>query len=330
MKKYNRSILVALTLTFLMILPMGGNFLIPQGQLRTAATGDVWLTDVPELEIGETYDMQVLIDCGSQDVAAYGFDINWDQAIVIVQGETDGVVAGVDGFIAAKNINNAEGTMRVSGFDATGATGSSQFHMLTITWEAVAPGETLLDLIVNTLIDPDLGNIGTPNAIDTTITVAGIAVAPVINSPANVNYEEGETGNSITWTATDDNPTSYIITQNGQQVASGSWSSGSGITINVDNLSPGTYTYICTVSDVDGLTDSDSVSVTVTEIPAVAPVINSPGNVNYQEGETGNSITWTATDDNPTTYAITRDGQQVASGSWSSGSGITINVDSLS
>jgi len=88
---------------------------------------------------------------------------------------------------------------------------------------------------------------------------------PSINSPANINYQEGDIGNSITWTATDDNPTTYTITRGSTQVASGSWSSGSPITVSVDDLSIGTYTYTCTVSDGDGQTDSDSVIVTVSE-----------------------------------------------------------------
>ncbi|MBY9005506.1 MAG: glycoside hydrolase family 9 protein [Candidatus Lokiarchaeota archaeon] len=96
--------------------------------------------------------------------------------------------------------------------------------------------------------------------------VGPVITPPSINSPVNVNYQEGETGNTITWVATDDNPTTYIITRNGQQVASNSWSSGSAIIINVDGLLDGTYTYICTVSDGDGQSDSDTVIVTVSTI----------------------------------------------------------------
>jgi len=92
-----------------------------------------------------------------------------------------------------------------------------------------------------------------------------ISDPPSINSPANINYEAGDTGNSITWIATDDNPTTYTIILDGTQVDSGSWSSGSQITINVDDLSIGTHIYTCTVTDGDGQTDSDSVTVTVSE-----------------------------------------------------------------
>ena len=78
-----------------------------------------------------------------------------------------------------------------------------------------------------------------------------------------MNYELGDTGNSITWTATDDNPTTYTVTRGGTQVASGSWTSGSPITVSVDGLSIGSYTYTITVNDGDGQSASDSVTVTV-------------------------------------------------------------------
>jgi len=89
---------------------------------------------------------------------------------------------------------------------------------------------------------------------------------PILNSPSNINYQVGDTGNSITWTATDDNPSTYTVIRGTAQVASGSWSSGSPITVSVDGLSEGTYTYTCTVNDADGLSDFDSVTVTVSDI----------------------------------------------------------------
>ena len=92
---------------------------------------------------------------------------------------------------------------------------------------------------------------------------------PTISHPSDISYQEGQTGNSISWTATDDNPTTYTITQNGAQIASGSWSSGSSISINVDGLSAGTYTYTCTVFDGNSQTVSDSVTLTVTEISVI-------------------------------------------------------------
>ncbi|MBY9005505.1 MAG: glycoside hydrolase family 5 protein, partial [Candidatus Lokiarchaeota archaeon] len=49
------------------------------------------------------------------------------------------------------------------------------------------------------------------------------------------------------------------------------------------------------------------------------PSINHPFDLSYIEGDTGNIISWTATDSDPSTYTISRDGSQVQSGSWTSG-----------
>ncbi len=88
---------------------------------------------------------------------------------------------------------------------------------------------------------------------------------PTITSPNDINYIEGDTGNSISWTANDMNPATYTITIDGTQVQSGSWNSGVPININVDGLNLGSYTYIIVVSDQSGLTTTDSVIVTVSQ-----------------------------------------------------------------
>ena len=91
----------------------------------------------------------------------------------------------------------------------------------------------------------------------------GLDPIPSLNQPADISYTEGDTGNSISWIATDNNPTIYIITENTVEVQSGSWSSGTPININVDGLSQGSYTYIIIVSDQAGQTATDTVIVTV-------------------------------------------------------------------
>ena len=433
--------------------------------------GDVWFSSVSTQTVGDTFETKIYVNTSSQKLNTYGIEISFDPNVIIVLGEADGVVAGDDGFISAKNVINADGWMNIAGFDAFGKGPSFQLHLLTINWTAIGPGTSSLDLYVDILEDQNLNSIGTPNAIDSSIVVGGGSVeTPVLNSPSDVSYNEGETGNSITWTATDDNPTTYTVTQDGNQVDSGSWSSDSGITMSVDNLSVGSYIYNCIVNDGDGLSDSDSVTVTVVpdpsgdvwfssvstqyvrdtfeteiyvntsnqnigayefdiaynksvirierahhnivagaegfvskiyylndsrgirisgfddigkgpsfqlhlltitwnalvegislldlsinvledtdgnsigtpndidgsvvvEINPEAPVLNSPTDIAdiyyYQESTTGHSLTWRAIDDNPTTYRVTRNGQEVAFGLWSSGVGITVNIDGL-
>ncbi|MHA2171252.1 MAG: LamG-like jellyroll fold domain-containing protein, partial [Candidatus Kariarchaeaceae archaeon] len=61
-----------------------------------------------------------------------------------------------------------------------------------------------------------------------------------------------------------------------------------------------------------------------------APVITvSPGNYQYSEGDPGNILTWVATDAQPDTYQVLKEGNPVASNSWSSGANIDVNVDGL-
>ncbi|MFW9889018.1 MAG: fibronectin type III domain-containing protein, partial [Candidatus Thorarchaeota archaeon] len=90
--------------------------------------------------------------------------------------------------------------------------------------------------------------------------------SPTINHPSDIEYTEGELGHSITWTPADTNPDSFHITRNGVMVISGGWL-GDDITLNVDLLPEGTYTFNCTVFDESGNTASDVVVVTVEPQP---------------------------------------------------------------
>ncbi len=154
---------------------------------------------------------------------------------------------------------------------------------------------------------------------------------PTIDSPVDVNYEVGQTGYSITWTPSDTDPGTYQITRNGSLLKSGSWnSSGETIVINVDGLGVGGYSYRCTVTDSIAQTAFDEVIVSVQPIPNPIPYIDSPSNYTYEEVTTGHSITWNPTDNDPSTYQITRNGTLIKSGTWNfSGEAITINIDGL-
>ncbi len=152
-------------------------------------------------------------------------------------------------------------------------------------------------------------------------------VAPKIDQPADITYVEGTTGHSITWNPSDDNPDHYNITKNGDVVDSGPWDGGS-ITIGIDGLLTGTYTYTCTVNDTEGHWASYGVTVTVVRDDN-NPTIDSPSDITYEVNTTGHSITWTPSDEYPLSYNVTRDGVLVFNRPWNGGS-ITINVDGLS
>jgi len=235
-------------------------------KVTSTAVGDVWFSSVSTQTVGDTFETEIYVNTGSQNLAAYGFDIAYNEDVIQIASDND-VEAGSEGFVSAVNIDNDNGLVTIAGFEATGTGPSSQLHLLTITWTAVGAGSTSLDLSILDLADTMIETIGTPNAIDGSVEVEGAPTqAPVLNSPSNVNYVEGDTGNSITWTATDDNPTTYTIIQNGSQVASDFWSSGNAITINVDGLSPGLYIYTITVYDGSGNNATDSVYVIVNKV----------------------------------------------------------------
>ncbi len=97
--------------------------------------------------------------------------------------------------------------------------------------------------------------------------------APEIDEPDDVSYEEGSIGNSITWTPTDTNPYKYSVTKDGVVVEEGYWESGEEIEIDVDGLSVGEYTYVCSVNDTGGNSASDEVTVEVTEAVSEFPLM---------------------------------------------------------
>ena len=87
---------------------------------------------------------------------------------------------------------------------------------------------------------------------------------PIIDHPNDITYVEGTTGNIITWNPSDENPSNYEVTREGIPVNSSSWDGGS-ITLNVDGLPIGNYTYKCTVYDESDQNASDTVIVRVIE-----------------------------------------------------------------
>ncbi len=64
-------------------------------------------------------------------------------------------------------------------------------------------------------------------------------------------------------------------------------------------------------------------------IDSTKPYISRPGNIEYNEGETGNEIDWIPIDDFPRNYEVLFNDSVIQSGQWNSTEWITINVDGL-
>jgi YD repeat-containing protein len=94
-----------------------------------------------------------------------------------------------------------------------------------------------------------------------------------VNSPEDIEYAEGETGNIITWipTGVDLIDPTYSIMRGTRVVKTGTWTSGRAISIDVDDLLEGDYSYQIILADGLGAEISDSVDVLVLEPEADSP-----------------------------------------------------------
>jgi parallel beta-helix repeat protein len=150
-------------------------------------------------------------------------------------------------------------------------------------------------------------------------------LVPTIDSPSDREYHLDTTGHSITWTPSDLNPDSYEVYGDHNMVQSGNWD-GSAIAVSVDGLSIGVHNYTVVVNDTSGNMAKDTVLVNVWDLP---PELDSPSDLIFEVGTTGNNIFWNASDYNPDTYVIFMNDSLVDSGTWD-GLPITFSVDGLS
>ena len=143
-----------------------------------------------------------------------------------------------------------------------------------------------------TIIFFDTNNVSISNSVFITV----INPAPVLTHPADVTFNAGTSGNKVTWLATDNNPNTFILYRNNVNIANGNWKSSDSITLNLDDLIPGTYNFTLVVSDTAGLKTSDSVLVTVNKpvsaVPTPQITIVSPGDIKYYTYWTNAKLTW--------------------------------------
>ena len=151
-------------------------------------------------------------------------------------------------------------------------------------------------------------------------------ISPTINAPSDLQYEGGTSNNQITWSPIDEHPLLYRVYCNGILVSSSIWI-GSDITINVDGLSPGMYTYVLWVYDTCYNAMKDSVIVTVTD--TTKPTIDSPSDVVLELGSVGNTISWVPHDAYPSHFEVLLDSLSYDTGLWDT-QNISVSIDGLS
>ncbi len=138
---------------------------------------------------------------------------------------------------------------------------------------------------------------------------------PEIDSPSDLQYNEGTDGHSITWIISGAVPNMYQIYREQTEIKSSDWNNYI-IDVDVDGLSLGVYNYTLVITDLLGNIASDTVFVTV--IDGTAPILDSPDDVQFNEGTTGYTITWNPDDLHPESYTIEVNGVVASFGSWNS------------
>lgn len=95
---------------------------------------------------------------------------------------------------------------------------------------------------------------------------------PTIDSPADVTYTVGDTGNEIVWTPNAPaGPWRYILRVNGSVEVSNTWN-GAPIAVDVDGVNVSVTTYQMTVFDALGYSVSDTVLLNVTAYAPPPPL----------------------------------------------------------
>ena len=192
-------------------------------------------------------------------------------------------------------------------------------------WNGLDVTQNITGLAINVYNYTIFVNETSGNSKKDTVIVTVYDATPIIDSPSNIAYHYDTVGHSITWNPIDNNPDSYEIFKDNTLLELGNWN-GSSLSISIDGLAIGEYIFMLRVNDTTGNSVNDNVTVSVHDF---VPILDSPADINYKEGEYGNNIFWNASDLNPDYYMIFRNGSEILSAKWD-GLGVQVSIDGLS
>jgi hypothetical protein len=119
--------------------------------------------------INSIFDIAIVVNSGSQNVAAYGFEITYDADIINATDARE----GAQGFLAASNLTTP-GIASVTGFDASGTGPGTSIELVVITFQAVGEGPAILSLNVDQLVDSDTNTVGTACGNSGSVTISTV------------------------------------------------------------------------------------------------------------------------------------------------------------
>ncbi|MDF1537481.1 MAG: hypothetical protein P1Q69_01080 [Candidatus Thorarchaeota archaeon] len=149
---------------------------------------------------------------------------------------------------------------------------------------------------------------------------------PTISTPGDIVFEEGTTGHVLSWDVFDVHPSYFEVYIDDSLYMTAAWESE--INITLDALPFGEYNLTVVIWDETGRSASDTVMVTVQDI--TTPVLSEASDLTYVEGTSGHTVEWTASDRNPYSWSLLRNGAEIDSGIWNIREAVfTISVDGL-
>ena len=228
-----------------------------------------------------------------------GYDLLWDQTWDIANDTANfaavtgyGVQMTTPGWLmytyvfAPKNVNWTEYVELANVYWATQTVYSVYCTVSEITdgfrmrWEPYGFWTNTENLTIDTTYN-DGGYLetysfeyGDQTLIDVVLAEMDDGVPLITASPSDSSVENDYTGVTLDWTATDDNPNTYRVYQNGTaQGTPGFWASGTDISYAVDDgLAAGDYNFTIVITDDYGNSVTDMVILTVEAAPP-APAI---------------------------------------------------------
>jgi len=172
---------------FIFILVISGNILAQ----TTINPGDVWMNHINPVWVGDEFIVEIHLNSGNNKLAAYGIELLYDISLIEANFNYGnmGVSVGPDGFLSAPS-SLTPGEINVSGFDSTGKGPREDIYLLNIHFTAVSPGTSALDLVINDLTSIEIQAIGTPNGINSSVTIlpAQEIGRAWLKHPYKVNY----------------------------------------------------------------------------------------------------------------------------------------------
>ena len=161
------------------------------------------------------------------------------------------------------------------------------------------------------------------------VTVVDTVLPVIQDPPSDSSFEYGSSDNEMMWVVSDEAPERYEILHNGPIEKAGLLNDTSEIIhFDMDHFSFGVHNLTIIIYDLGGHETADMVIVTV--LDTTGPTVSHPSDMLFEEGVSGQSITWTGSDLLPAEYVIYENGSITCSRLWNSSSeSITYNLIGL-